>query len=245
MALVSQSLEKMMDLSRTAWDSFIRCKRCFYMERKLKIRPIGIPGYPINSRVDALLKEEFDIYREKQEPHPIFKKHNLNFVPFKMDKEKLNDFRNNRKGIRAKSTKTNFTIYGAIDDLWFNKDNDEVVVVDYKATSNKYGVDYVNSKMGYHKAYLRQLDFYAYLLKLNKFNVFKTGYWFVCNAQYKDQKTFSGSLNFKIDLLSYNIRTDYIEDTLVELEKCYNGNKIPLPNAVCDTCRWQKETSKL
>ena len=235
----------MMDLSRTAWDSFIRCKRCFYMERKLKIRPIGMPGYPINSRIDALLKEEFDIYREKQEPHPIFKKYNLNFVPFEMDKEKLNDFRNNRKGVRAKSIKTNYTIFGAIDDLWHNKDNDEVVVVDYKATSNKYGVDYVNSKMGYHKAYLRQLDFYAYLLKLNKFKVFKTGYWFVCNAQYKDQKTFSGNLNFTIDLLSYDIKTDYIEDTLVELEKCYNSNKIPQSNAVCDTCRWQRETLKL
>ena len=45
----------MIDLSRTAWDSFIRCKRCFYLERKLKIKPIGIPGYPINSRVDFLL----------------------------------------------------------------------------------------------------------------------------------------------------------------------------------------------
>ena len=245
MALVSQSLEVIMDLSRTAWDSFIRCKRCFYMERKLKIRSIGMPGYPINSRVDALLKEEFDIYREKQEPHPIFKKYNLNFVPFKMDKEKFNDFRNNRKGVRAQSVKTNFIIYGAIDDLWLNKDNDEVVVVDYKATSNKYGVDYVNSKMAYHKSYLRQLDFYAYLLKLNKFKIFKTGYWFVCNAQYKDQKTFSGTLNFKIDLLSYDVNTDYIENTLVELEKCYNYNKIPLPSATCDTCRWQKETSKL
>jgi len=234
-----------MDLSRTAWDSFIRCKRCFYIERKLKIRPIGMPGYPINSRVDALLKEEFDIYREKQEPHPIFKKYNLNFVPFKMDKEKLNDFRNNRKGVRAKSTKTNYTIYGAIDDLWLNKDNGEVVVVDYKATSNKYGVDYVNSKMAYHKAYLRQLDFYAYLLKLNKFKVFKTGYWFVCNAQYKDQKTFSGNLKFKINLLPYDVSTDYIEDTLVELEKCYNSNKIPSLSDACDTCRWQKETSKL
>ena len=234
-----------MDLSRTAWDSFIRCKRCFYMERKLKIRSIGMPGYPINSRVDALLKEEFDIYREKQEPHPIFKKYNLNFVPFKMDKEKFNDFRNNRKGVRAKSTKTNFTIYGAIDDLWHNKDNDEIVVVDYKATSNKYGIDYVNSKMPYHKAYLRQLDFYAYLLKLNKFKVFKTGYWFVCNAQYKDQKTFRGNLNFKVELLSYNVSTDYIENTLVELEKCYNSSKIPLPTVACDTCRWLKETSKL
>ena len=130
-------------------------------------------------------------------------------------------------------------------DFWLNKDNNEVVVVDYKATSNKYGVDYVNSKMGYHKAYLRQLDFYAYLLKLNKFKVFKTGYWVVCNAQYKDQKTFGGNLKFKIDLFSYNVNTDYIENTLVELEKCYNNSKIPLSSVTCDTCRWQKETLKL
>ena len=129
--------------------------------------------------------------------------------------------------------------------MWLNKENDEVVVVDYKAKSNKYGVDYVNSKMAYHKSYLRQLDFYAYLLKLNKFKVFKTGYWFVCNAQYKDQKTFSGTLNFKIDLLSYDVNTDYIENTLVELEKCYNSSRIPLPTVACDTCRWLKETSKL
>ena len=50
----------MKTVSRTAWDSFIKCKRCFYLERKLKIKPIGMPGYPINSRVDALLKAEFD-----------------------------------------------------------------------------------------------------------------------------------------------------------------------------------------
>tara|TARA_B100000686_G_C16591917_1_gene863838 strand:- start:266 stop:973 length:708 start_codon:yes stop_codon:yes gene_type:complete len=235
----------MIDISRTAWDSFIRCKRCFFLERKLKIRPIGMPGYPINSRVDALLKEEFDIYREKEEPHPIFKKNNLNFVPYKMDMEKLNNFRNNRKGVRAKSIKTNYIIYGAIDDLWLNKDSNEVIVVDYKATSNKYGVDYVNSKMLYHRSYLRQLDFYAYLLKLNKFKVFKTGYWLICNAQSKDQKTFMGNLNFKINLMSYDVKTDYIEDTLIELEKCYNSSKTPLPSLNCDTCRWQKETVKI
>ena len=60
-------METMKAVSRTAWESFIRCKRCFYLERKLKIRPIGMPGYPINSRVDALLKTEFDFYRKKQE----------------------------------------------------------------------------------------------------------------------------------------------------------------------------------
>ena len=47
-------------VSRTAWENFIKCKRCFYLERKLKIKSIGTPGHPINSRVDALLKNEFD-----------------------------------------------------------------------------------------------------------------------------------------------------------------------------------------
>ena len=238
-------METMKAVSRTAWESFIRCKRCFYLERKLKIRPIGMPGYPINSRVDALLKTEFDFYRKKQEPHPIFRKYNLNFVPHKIDDQKLKDFRNNFKGVRAKSVKTNFTIYGSIDDIWLNKDTDEVVILDYKATSTKEKINYVTSLKSYHKSYLRQLDFYAYLLKLNKFKVFKTGYWILCNAREESQKTFSNNLSFKIDLLSYDVNTDYIEDTLVELEKCYNSEKIPSSNPNCDTCRWQRETLKL
>ena len=231
-------------VSRTAWESFIRCKRCFYLERKLKIRPIGIPGFPINSRVDALLKTEFDFYRKKQEPHPIFRKYNLNFIPYKMDEQKLKDFRNNFKGVRAKSLKT-IIIFGSIDDIWFNKDTNEVVILDYKATSTKEKIDYVTSSKSYNKSYLRQLDFYAYLLKLNKFKVFRTGYWILCNAREESQKTFGDKLNFKIELLSYDLNTDYIEESLVELEKCFNNEKIPLPNPGCDTCRWQKETSRL
>ena len=238
-------MEIMQNVSRTAWESFIRCKRCFYLERKLKIRPIGMPGYPINSRVDILLKNEFDIYRKKQEPHPIFEKYKLNFVPYKIDEQKLKDFRNNFRGVRAKSTKTNFVIYGSIDDIWLNKDTDEAVILDYKATSTKEEINYVTSSKSYHKSYLRQLDFYAYLLKLNKFKVFKTGYWILCNAREESQKTFGSKLNFKIDLLSYNLKTDYIEDTLVELEKCYHDKKIPAANSRCDTCRWHSETKSL
>jgi len=238
-------MEIMKAVSRSAWDSFIKCKRCFYIERRLGIKSISTPGFPINSRVDSLLKNEFDFYREKQTPHPIFKKYKLNFVPFKINEQKLKDFRNNRKGIRAKSIKTNFEIFGALDDLWFNIDTNEVVIVDYKATSNKNELDYVNSDKFYHKSYLRQLDFYAYLLKLNKYKIYKKGYWILCNAGRLDQKIFDSKLDFKIDLLSYDLNTEYIESTLVELEKCYNSEKIPLPNSFCDTCRWQKETSKL
>ena len=189
-----------------------------------------MPGYPINSRVDTLLKTEFDIYRKKQEPHPIFRKYKLNFVPYKIDEQKLKDFRNNFKGVRAKSIKTNFTIYGTIDDIWLNKDTNEVVILDYKATSTKEKINYVTSLKNYHKSYLRQLDFYAYLLKLNKFKFFKTGYWILCNARNENQKTFVDKLNFNIDLLSYDVNTNYIEESLVQLEKCYKNDKIPTSN---------------
>jgi hypothetical protein len=47
------------------------------------------------------------------------------------------------------------------------KTPDEIVVLDYKATSNKNDPDYPNSSQEYYKSNLRQLDFYAYLLKLN------------------------------------------------------------------------------
>ena len=67
-----------MAISRSKWDSFIKCPLCFYLLEKHKIKPPGTPGHPINSRVDALLKEEFDNLRAKGQPHPIFKEYNLN-----------------------------------------------------------------------------------------------------------------------------------------------------------------------
>ena len=58
-------------------------------------------------RVDSLLKEEFDQYRANQQPHPIFKKYNLNFVPYNLDPQKLKDYRNNRKELKQNQQKQN------------------------------------------------------------------------------------------------------------------------------------------
>ena len=100
-----------MDISRTAWDSFLKCKRCFYLERKLKIKAIGMPGHPINSRVDALLKVEFDIYREKQLPHPIFKKYNLKFKSFFIHY--------NVTHISKPNPSSRFIYLGTFDNYWY------------------------------------------------------------------------------------------------------------------------------
>jgi len=230
-----------MRLSRSRWENFIRCPFCFYIKEKHNIDPPSTPRFNINMRVDSLLKEEFDRLRENQQPHPIFKKYNLNFVPYNLDPKKLSDYRNNRKGLEAKSKKTNFILFGALDDLWLNKDTNEIVVLDYKATSNKNDPDYVNSSAEYYKSYLRQLDFYSYLLKLNNYKVFQTGYWLICNAKDENQKTFEGKLSFKITLLPYNLKTDYIEDILVDLEKCLQLKEPPLSGKYCSNCIWQEQ----
>ena len=82
-----------MKLSRSKWENFIRCPFCFYLKEKHNIDPPRTPGHPINSRVDSLLKAEFDELRKNQQPHAIFKKYNLNFVP--LNDPKLEDYRKN------------------------------------------------------------------------------------------------------------------------------------------------------
>jgi hypothetical protein len=238
--------DKSLRLSRSRWDNFIKCPKCFYLKEKHNINPPSQPGHPINSRVDTLLKEEFDIFRKEGKSHPIFKEYNLNFVPYnKLDPEVLAKYRNNFKGVEAKSKKTKYVLFGSLDDLWFNLDTDEVVVLDYKATSNKNLEDYTTSNKHYHKSYLRQLDFYAYLLKINDFEVHKIGYWMICNAADENQKTFNNRINFKTTILPYELKTDYIEDTLIELEKCLENNNPPISGNDCDNCRWFDERKNI
>jgi hypothetical protein len=81
----SQSQEPF-KLSRTKIENFIKCPRCFYMDRKLGIaQPPGFP-FTLNSAVDCLLKKEFDIYRSKQTMHPLMEHYGLKAVPFRDEK---------------------------------------------------------------------------------------------------------------------------------------------------------------
>ena len=57
-------------VSRSKIDLFMECPRCFYLDQRLGIkRP---PGFPLslNSSVDPLLKNEFDIHRAKAKALP-------------------------------------------------------------------------------------------------------------------------------------------------------------------------------
>ena len=99
-------------LSRSKVQFFLDCKRCFYLDRRIGIqRP---PGYPfsLNNAVDALLKKEFDYYREKELPHPLMQENQINAVPYQNENLHNQTWRFNRKGIRYLDKNTNLEIFG-------------------------------------------------------------------------------------------------------------------------------------
>jgi hypothetical protein len=68
-------------ISRSKLDLFTQCPNCFYVDRRLGIKRPSMPGWSLNSAVDNLLKNEFDSFRKKQEPHPLMKEYDINAVP--------------------------------------------------------------------------------------------------------------------------------------------------------------------
>ena len=101
------------------------------MQYKYRVSLRSLP-FTLNSAVDNLCKNEFDYYREREEPHPLFEKYNINAVPFKhpdMDK-----WRNFRQGLSYVDNNNGYHFYGAVDDIW-QKPDGELILSDVKSTS--------------------------------------------------------------------------------------------------------------
>lgn len=54
--------DKPYKLSRTRLENFIRCPRCFYLDRRLGIDRPSMPGFTLNIAVDALLNKKCTRY---------------------------------------------------------------------------------------------------------------------------------------------------------------------------------------
>ncbi len=218
-------------LSRSKLDLFLNCPRCFYLDRRLGVgRP---PGYPfnLNSAVDALLKKEFDIHRANKTAHPLMKTYGIDAVPF--EHEKINEWRENFKGVQAHHKKTSLIIFGAVDDIW-QKPNGELIVVDYKATS-KDGE--VNLDADWQIGYKRQMEIYQWLLRQNGFKVSNVGYFVYCNGD-RDKKAFDGKLEFNIKVIPYKGDDSWVEKALFDAKKCLVSDEIPDAGKECDYCSY-------
>jgi hypothetical protein len=219
-------------ISRSKIDLFIECPRCFYFDRKLGIgRPPGFP-FSLNSAVDALLKQEFDIYRVNGTQHPLIEKYGVDARP--VPHKDLDRWRHTFTGVQFLHKPTNFLIYGAIDDLWQNSKG-EYIVVDYKATAKAEEITELNKD--WHRGYKRQMEIYQWLLRQNGYKVSDTGYFVYCNG-IADAAAFDQKLEFRVNLIPYTGDDSWIEKTVLDLHKCLNGNAIPEANPECDYCSY-------
>jgi len=220
-------------LSRSKIDLFVECPRCFYLDRRLGVgRPPGFP-FALNSAVDALLKKEFDIHRANETTHPMMKSYGIDAVPFQH--EKIDEWRNNFKGIQFLHKQSGFLVFGAIDDIWINSKK-ELHIVDYKATSKD---DEVNLDAEWQDGYKRQMEIYRWLFKNNGFKVSDTGYFVYANGK-KDREAFDAKLEFDVKIIPYESKNlDWIDKALINMKKCLSDDRIPKEGKRCDYCPYR------
>jgi len=230
--LYGANLKNPFKLSRSKIDLFLECPKCFYLDRKLGVgRPPGFP-FSLNSAVDALLKQEFDIHRANGTKHPLIEKYGVDAKP--VSHKDLEKWRHNFTGVQYLHEPTNFLIFGAIDDLWQNS-KEEFIVVDYKATAKNEDITELNKD--WHKGYKRQMEIYQWLLRNNNYKVSDIGYFVYCNGK-SDKKAFDAKLEFDVTLIPYKGNSSWVDKTILNIHECLNGDEIPVAGADCDYCSY-------
>lgn len=230
--LFEPSSTKPYRISRSKLENFVRCARCFYLDRRLGLNQPEQYPLTLNTAVDELLKTEFDSYREAKTPHPVMVTNGVDAVPFAHPE--LARWRDAlHGGVMFHHSVTNFLITGAPDDIWVNSEG-ELIVVDYKATSRKEAPTLDES---WQQSYKRQLEIYQWLLIKNGFQVSRTCYVLYCNAQ-RMRDGFFKRLEFDFHLLSHEGDNSWIESVVIGARHCLESNLIPEAGEDCDYCRY-------
>ena len=154
------------NLSPNSLNLYLECQHCFWLDKKMGIkRPPPYP-YALNSAVDTLLKEEFDLYRQRDEVHPMISE---NKIPARLFKNQmlLNQWRDNFQGIRYYDNDLKATLFGAVDDI-LEFQGGSLAALDYKSTGSKVAHVYDRFQL--------QLDAYTFLLEKNGYKTPRKGY---------------------------------------------------------------------
>jgi hypothetical protein len=225
-------------VSRSKFSDFLTCARCFYFDRVKGLVTPSTPGWTLNETTDLLLKKEFDLCRERQMPHRIFERYNLNhIVPFQH--EDVDKWRNSlHHGLKVQFKDSNIILQGGIDDVWLDKSDNKLIVVDYKSQANNNSVnteDYLSNI--YHQGYKIQMDFYSYLLTKMGFEVSPVSYFYVCNAD-RSAPAFDSKIFFEETLVPYEWDSTWIEGKVWEMIDLLNSKKVPASNPSCENCAY-------
>jgi CRISPR/Cas system-associated exonuclease Cas4 (RecB family) len=229
-------------ISRSKIELFMQCQRCFWLDVRLKITRPSSPPFNINKAIDELFKKEFDSFRIKGEPHPLMVEFGVNAIPFAHDK--LGQWRETFTGVVALHEPTNLHIFGAVDDLWIDKDG-KVNVVDYKATAKTKEVD-IDAE--WQQSYKRQMEIYQWLLRQNDLNVSDIGYFVYTNGRL-DVEGFNNRVEFRTKIIPYTGDDSWVEGTIKKMKKCMDSEMPSVGKSAmggsCEFCAYAKARTTL
>lgn len=234
--LFDPTSSKPFSLSRGKIENFLKCPRCFYLDRRLGIDQPPLPGFSLNVAVDQLMKKEFDILRKSKKRHELMKKFKIDAVPF--DHPDITAWRDDIKkfeGANFLHKQTNLKICGIIDDVWINPTS-KLHIVDYKSTSTSREISLEDE---YKQTYKKQIELYQWIFRQNGFKVSDIGYFVFANAK-KTPEKFDGVLEFEMQIISHKGDDSWVERTVFEIKKCLMSDTLPPSTEGCEYCAYRK-----
>lgn len=227
-------------ISRGKIDLFLECPRCFYLDRRLGLGRPSMPGFALNSAVDQLLKNEFDLLRKNGERHELMKLYKIDAIPFAHpDLPIWRDDVYRFVGASVIHQPTDLEICGIVDDIWINS-NEELLIVDYKSTSTSQEISLEDE---YKQGFKRQMEVYQWIFRQMGFKVNETGYFVYANAS-RNRPKFDARLEFELQIIPHKGDDSWVEPTIFEIKKCLDSSKIPDPNSDCEFCLYRKLIKK-
>ena len=263
---INPDLNKAIPLSPKDINLFFDCQRCFYLKALHNITPsYEQEKYAFGNANDLALKFEANICRAFRRIHPLFKKNNINAIPFPGEIVKF--WQDYAHGIQFFDEKNNFLLKGIIDDVFLNRLG-ELIVIEYKTIN--YEVDW---NKPYVQKWVRQISFYAYLLSLLGYKVHNKCY-IILNKPVNhnfDSKTVINLSDFDTVHLLFNrnnydctrntrfeqhvkeisIDFDWIEPTLTKMRNCLDEKTIPrlslnrMSGTYCQNCTYYAKTKSI
>lgn len=219
-------MNKLIKLSPSSLNLFLECPRCFYLQiiKKIK-RPEGpFPSLPRG--MDKILKEHFDRFMEKGELPPELKHEEcINGCTLFNNKELLQIWRNNLKGLEYIDEKSGVLLHGAIDNILV-KDN-KFIILDYKTRGYQLKEDT-------HEYYQIQMDIYNFLLRENGYETEDYTYLLF---YYPNTITENGEVIFYTKLVKIKTSAENGKKIFLEAIDLLEG-KMPEASENCEFCKW-------
>lgn len=218
-----------LQLSRAQLQLFMDCPRCFWLQNRHGVKqPKGYP-LALNIAMDQLLKAEFDGFRAAGTLPPILLEHKITAKLFR-DTGKLDEWRNNFRGLRWKDPKSGHTLFGAVDDILEFPD-DSLAVLDYKSSGAREAHIY--------DSYQLQIDVYTFLLQRLGYRTAPKGY-FAFYMAVKDDG-FHGRLPFRAELVAVTPQPERVYQLFKDAVALVQSDQEPASGAACEACRWGSE----